>query len=90
MRSFRDSARLRSPPAKPADVRLKMARMPFREDERVGTTSSLETCILRGEANSYTHGFVTEGDNVCGVDTDPRDEVAEIGEEDTLGIMAGR
>ena len=89
MRSLSDSARLRSPPARPADVRLKMARMPRKEDERVGTTSSLEACLLRGEANSCTRGFVTEGDDVCGVDTDPRDEVVEMGEEDTLGIMAG-
>jgi hypothetical protein len=39
MRSFSDSARWRCEPVSPADVRLKMARRPRSEDERVGTAA---------------------------------------------------
>jgi len=39
MSPFSDSARWRWPLVSPADVRLKMARRPRREDERVGAAS---------------------------------------------------
>src|SRR6266699_4872883 len=40
IRSFRDSVRWRCEPVSPAEVRLKMARRPCREGERVGTAAS--------------------------------------------------
>lgn len=45
IRSFNDSARWRCDPVSPAEVRLKMARRPRREDERVGAAASLVAFI---------------------------------------------
>ena len=45
IRSFSDSARWRCEPVSPADVRLKMARRPCSDDERVGATASLVAFI---------------------------------------------
>jgi len=80
MRSFSDSVRWRCEPVSPADVRLKMARRPRREDERVGTAASLAAMSL---ARGFTHG-----DDEYGDDTALRDATFESGEEDTFGTMA--
>lgn len=87
MRSFSDSARCRWLPVSPADVRLKMARRPRREDERVGTTS-LVACVVRGEANSWTRRF-THGADEYGSDTELRDAIVASGEEDTPAGVSG-
>lgn len=71
MRSFRDSARRRS-----AEVRLKMARRPRREDDRVGTAASP---VGHSVAKSLVLRFANGGDEYRG-DTALRDE--------TLGTVA--
>ena len=83
IRSFSDSARWRCPPVRPADVRLKMARRPRREDARAGT-ASLAAFIFRWVANSGARRL-THGDDEYGADTGLRDTTFEGGEEDTFG-----
>jgi len=84
MSSFSDSARWRWPSA---EVRLKMARRPRKEDERVGVTSLAER-IGRGVPKSWPRRF-THGDDDLITDMELRGTVVENGEGDTLGIAAG-
>ncbi|KAI0295113.1 hypothetical protein B0F90DRAFT_1211741 [Multifurca ochricompacta] len=87
MRSFSDSARWRCPPASPADVRLKIARRPRMEDERVGTLS-LSTCMRYCGAGSCARGCkCANGDDVCGIGMEPRETVVETDEEDKVGSV---
>ena len=83
IRSLSDSARCRCPPVRPADVRLKMARRPRREDVRVGS-ASLAVLIVCGVENSGARRFI-HGDDEYGADTGLRDTTFEGGEEDPLG-----
>ena len=83
IRSFSDSARWRCPLVRPADVRLKMARRPRREDVRAGS-ASLSAFIVRGDANSGARRFI-HGDDEYGAETGLRDTTFEGGEEDPFG-----
>ena len=59
IRSFRDSVRWRCEPVSPAEVRLKIARRPCREGERVGTAASfIEATFESGEEDTF--GTVAE------------------------------
>ena len=72
IRSFSDSARSRwdAVVVSPSDARLKMARRPRMEGERVGTA-----------AKSFTRNF-THADGECEDDMAPRDATFGSGEED--------
>jgi hypothetical protein len=87
MSSFSDSARWRWPPVSPADVRLKMARRPRREAERVGAESLAVRTERRGEKSlpcRFIHGEIEYG-----LDAELRDAMVENGEGDTLGSVPG-
>jgi hypothetical protein len=87
IRSFSDSARWRCEPVSPAEVRLKMARRPWREGERVGTAASLVAFVGHCGAKSLARRF-THVDGEYGDDTALRDATFENGEEDTFGAVA--
>jgi hypothetical protein len=88
IRSFSDSARWRCELVSPADVRLKMARRPRREAERVGTAAvSLVAFIGHWVTKSLVRRFF-HGDDEYGGDTALGDANFESGEEETFGTVA--
>jgi len=87
IRSFSDSARWRCELVSPADVRLKMARRPRKEDERVGTTASLAAIVARCVTKSCARRLA-HGDNEYGDDAELSDATFESGKNGTFGTVA--
>jgi hypothetical protein len=81
LRSFSDSARRWCESVSLADVRLKMARNPRREDERVCNVASLVAFIGHWVAKSLARRF-THGDGEYEDDTALRGAMFESGEEE--------